>query len=457
MQNEDANTSLISQLIEQDFERVLAIKALVTADEQRVASISALTALNAQQTAMIAQLLTLDGERVAAIAALMALNAEHAAKIERLLPLDGERVSAIAALTALNAEHAAKIERLLPLDGERVAAIAALTALNAEHAAKIERLLPLDGERVAAITALTAVTADQAAKIERLLPLDGERVATISALMAQNADCVATVEVLMTQNAVRVDQLKQMAAQDAERVKRIEELSANVTASDGLTVSGRNLSFLDEPVFASAWRVSEKANAEGWPQGVPDIRFRAHLALWAARQALALPGDFIECGVHTGLLSLVVCHALKFAELDRHFYLFDTFNGVPIAGLSGKELEIAQRSNAAYYRDVWDIAVRNFSPFPNAKLIRGNLPDTLGHVALDKISYLSVDLNSAAVERAVMERLWNKLVPGALVLIDDYAWRGLEAQHEMWNDFARSVGVPVAALPTGQGLIIKQR
>ncbi len=282
---------------------------------------------------------------------------------------------------------------------------------------------------------------ERPAKIEEMTALDAQRVAAIERLTALDRDRVAKIE--------------EMTALDAARVAQICELNSRLSTLDGMSVADRNLIFLDEPRFAAAWLESARANSEGWPQGVPDIRWRAHIALWAARHGLGLAGDFVECGVHTGLLSLVICHALDFGALPRNFFLFDTFAGIPLAELGGEELARATRSNEDYYRDVWDIAVRNFSPFANACLVRGALPESLPKVSLDRIAYLSMDLNNAIAEKRTIEQLWDKVVPGAIVLLDDYAWAGHEAQYEMWNGFAQSVKAPIAVLPTGQGIMIK--
>jgi O-methyltransferase len=53
---------------------------------------------------------------------------------------------------------------------------------------------------------------------------------------------------------------------------------------------------------------------------VPDIRWRAHVAIWAAANGLNIEGAFVECGVHTGLLSLAICHYLGFNQLNKKFF-----------------------------------------------------------------------------------------------------------------------------------------
>lgn len=47
------------------------------------------------------------------------------------------------------------------------------------------------------------------------------------------------------------------------------------------------------------------------------------------------------------------------------------------------------------------------------------------------------------------------MVSGAIVVLDDYGWSGHEEQKHAFDSFARSRGVEVLSLPTGQGLILK--
>ncbi|MCP8940105.1 TylF/MycF family methyltransferase [Alsobacter sp. SYSU M60028] len=204
--------------------------------------------------------------------------------------------------------------------------------------------------------------------------------------------------------------------------------------------------------------MSAELNKEGWrkrKRGVPDIRWRAHICCWAAQHGLGLDGDFVECGVHTGILSLTVCHYLSMGSVPKSFWLFDTFEGIPLDGLNEAQRRQASALNRNVYSNVWDLAQRNFAPFPNARLVRGVLPGSLDEARIERIAYLSIDLNHAPAEMATIERLWPKLSLGAIVVIDDYAFRDHEAQYEAWNDFAARQGKMIVTLPTGQGLLIR--
>lgn len=227
---------------------------------------------------------------------------------------------------------------------------------------------------------------------------------------------------------------------------------------DGLGVKGRIMEFMDNPRFAEAWLVSADANQAGWVKsgGVPDIRWRAHTCCWAAEHALKLPGDFAEFGVHTGILSITICEFLpELSSSGKKFYLFDTFEGIPTEKLSESEADSAAQINKNLYFDVFEIAQKNFSKYPYVSLVKGYLPEAVDDVDIEQISYASIDLNSARYEKLTIEKIWDRIVPSGIVVLDDYLHTGHYEQYTMWNEFAQNKNASILSLPTGQGLLIK--
>lgn len=239
------------------------------------------------------------------------------------------------------------------------------------------------------------------------------------------------------------------------RKKRHDEKAGIIYSADGLRTNNKNLEALSERKFLYAWNKARIANEKGWPKGVPDIRWRAHIAIWAASNGLNIEGDFVECGVHTGILSLSICHYLDFNELNKKFFLFDTYEGIPIDTLSGPEINRAKYLNEVQYSNSYEIAKTNFNEFPDAILVKGIIPQSLNLVDIKKISYLSIDLNNAVAEICAMEYFWPKLSSSAIVVLDDYAVLQHEPQKLAMDEYAKSVNVSIVSLPTGQGLIIK--
>jgi hypothetical protein len=100
--------------------------------------------------------------------------------------------------------------------------------------------------------------------------------------------------------------------------------------------------------------------------------------------------------------------------------------------------------------------LKKFSRWPNAVIVRGRVPDTLAALAdIKAIAYVSIDLNVAAAEMAAIEFLWPRIVPGGMVLLDDYGWAAHVNQKKAWDAWAAQNAVMILALPTGQGLIVK--
>ena len=234
---------------------------------------------------------------------------------------------------------------------------------------------------------------------------------------------------------------------------------SHVHYDDGLMkVFGRNVDSLLEGRFVEAYATGMASGHQfRWGTGqTVDMPWRVYMACWAASHALNVPGDFVECGVHTGLLSLAICKYVDFNATGKSFYLFDTFSGIPEEQMTETERPGRIAENEEYYRrDVYDLAVQNFAPYPRAHLIRGKVPEALGEVQIENVSYLSLDMNIVAPEVAAIEFFWPQLSPAAVVLLDDYGWYEHREQKAGIDGFAARKGVPIATLPTGQGLLIK--
>lgn len=226
--------------------------------------------------------------------------------------------------------------------------------------------------------------------------------------------------------------------------------------ADGLGVIGRNMSFLVDEKFDRAWQQVAEFNKPYWNGETPDVRWRAHLVVWAAHQALQLKGDFAEFGVNTGIFSSMIYRLTELAETDRKFFLFDTYEGIPVEQSSQSERANANLANQVLYKhDAYAVAKEAFSDYENAVLVKGRLPDSLSQVKFDKLCFASIDLNVTKPEIEVIEAIWDILVPGALVVLDDYNFASHIEQHNAWNEFAKSRQRLIFQSPTGQGLLIR--
>jgi len=217
-----------------------------------------------------------------------------------------------------------------------------------------------------------------------------------------------------------------------------------------------NADCLREPKFVEAYQRGMFSGHKIGGGGDLHIEWRVHQYVWAGHHAMHLDGDFVECGVNTGIFSLAIMHYCDFAKSSKKFYLFDTFEGIPDDQFTAAEKEIGlDKAHDGSYFDCYEIAKKNFSPYPNAVLVKGRVPESLSQVEIEKVAYIGIDMNSVVPEIAAAEHFWPKMVSGAIMVLDDYGWVHHRYQKEAFDKFAAERGVKILNLPTGQGILIK--
>jgi O-methyltransferase len=220
--------------------------------------------------------------------------------------------------------------------------------------------------------------------------------------------------------------------------------------TDGL-VTSNNCDFIEEPRFKKAYAAAAATN----PWSGFTLQWRVYNICWFADYVKKLEGDFVECGVNTGAYARAIVDYIDFNTLPKKFYLLDTFAGIPVELITEKEKSIGlDKIYQNNYADVYEQVVKTFTSF-NVKIIKGRVPDTLPEVDAQKIALLSIDMNMVEPEIAAINFFWDKLVPGAVVILDDYGFPPHINQKIAFDAFALSKNVHILSMPTGQGILFK--
>jgi O-methyltransferase len=217
---------------------------------------------------------------------------------------------------------------------------------------------------------------------------------------------------------------------------------------DGLATR-HNCDFLNDTLFSQSYRLGRDTGS--W--GGTEVHWRAFVLCWAANKAKNMEGDFVECGVNKGGFSLMVMNYVDFRNLAKTFYLLDTYCGLSEDYITEEERKRGARGGI--YSECYEQVKETFKKYDNMEIIRGTVPDTLPMVKSKKIAYLSIDMNCVIPEIAAAEYFWDKLVSGAIVILDDYGYAGHILQKLAFDEFAQKKQVQILQLPTGQGLIFK--
>ncbi|WP_293681847.1 class I SAM-dependent methyltransferase [uncultured Phenylobacterium sp.] len=224
--------------------------------------------------------------------------------------------------------------------------------------------------------------------------------------------------------------------------KGIDELQAAARvkrgwfAGDNLIAFGRNLGFVDDAPFMQAYRTHAKTHSER------GIIWRTHVVVWAARQAARLEGGFIECGTYKGTTSRIMADVVDLS--DREVFLYDLFE---------HERGMAHHSMPEHGPELFESVVARF-PEPNIKVIRGFVPESFEQGVPDRIAFAHIDMNNAPAEIAALEAIEARLVPGAMIVLDDFGAAPYRPQHLQETKWFGDRGRFVLELPTSQGLVI---
>lgn len=220
---------------------------------------------------------------------------------------------------------------------------------------------------------------------------------------------------------------------------------------DGL-ICKHNSSFMKNPSFQSAYQRGIKA-AENWTW---DWHWRVHIGLWASSHSIQLSGDFVECGTDIGFMTSSILHHLDWNSKNKKFFLFDTWSGLDPDLVLPEEIKLDRLKYTEKYRFTsFDKVKENFKEWQNIFLVRGRVPDSLHAAPITQVAYLHLDMNCAIPECEALKFFWPRLIPGGIVLLDDYAYERYEPQHDYLQKTAKELGTSIASLPTGQGLIIR--
>jgi hypothetical protein len=144
----------------------------------------------------------------------------------------------------------------------------------------------------------------------------------------------------------------------------------------------------------------------------------------------------------------ILARYLEFGAVPKRWYLYDLFDN---PGGAGQGIHMTKHGPGLYEQ-----VVQSLAPYPNIEVVKGRVPEVFATSVPDQIAFLHLDLNDAGAEIAALTELFPRLVPGGMIVLDDYGWAAYRAQQDAEEPFFAARGHSVLELPTGQGLVIKR-
>jgi hypothetical protein len=211
-----------------------------------------------------------------------------------------------------------------------------------------------------------------------------------------------------------------------------------------------------ERVERGEFRLSQFNDVQDKPRKLRELMWRHYVVFWSARYAAsATPAPvktLVECGVCDGLTAFYAMHAAKAVGPFRA-YLYDAWEGMKAEYL----LESEAASAGSYSYLSIENTKKNLAAFDrDAVFVKGFIPESFstGGVPAD-VAWLHIDLNASIPTAAALETLFDRILPGAVILFDDYAWGGYQDTKVAVDRFFLGRPGLLLPMPTGQALFFR--
>lgn len=192
-----------------------------------------------------------------------------------------------------------------------------------------------------------------------------------------------------------------------------------------------------------------------------EARWRNYYIYWSAKLATrfthAPSHNFVETGVWYGVSAYFAISAVE-SELtkdnDFRIFLYDAWSGMKAENLTASEM----RNNGEYSYLSLEQTKNNLQEHvQQCEFIKGVIPEVFNkNPGPNEVSWLHIDLNSSMPTLKTLEQFVPKLLPGGVVLLDDYGWHSWSETREVADEFFSNDDGLLMPLPTGQAIFFKR-
>jgi hypothetical protein len=161
-----------------------------------------------------------------------------------------------------------------------------------------------------------------------------------------------------------------------------------------------------------------------------------------------LPGDTAECGALRGASSYLIARSI--AGSGKRHHIFDSFSGLskPAAEDGSYWLESDLAVDESVIR-------KNLKEFECVSFYKGWIPERFHEISDRRFCFVHIDVDLYQPTLDSLEFFYPRMVPGGLIVCDDYGFRTCPGARNAVNGFFEDKPEAVISLTSGQGLVIR--
>ena len=211
-------------------------------------------------------------------------------------------------------------------------------------------------------------------------------------------------------------------------------------------------------VMQGEFKLSQFSELQEKDMLLNELMWRHYIVFWSAHYAFkatsCLNKNLVECGVCDGLSSYFAMSALRGETSEFKAFLYDAWEGMKAECLLQSEMGSIGEYN---YLNV-ENTKRNLAEFQGeTTFIKGFIPESFKTSNNPpELVWLHIDLNSSLPTTAALQFFFEKIPPGGVILLDDYAWHGYRDTKLAVDEYFLSKCGVLLPLPTGQAIYFKQ-
>ena len=142
-----------------------------------------------------------------------------------------------------------------------------------------------------------------------------------------------------------------------------------------------------------------------------------------------ISGCLVECGVYKGAHPITMSYICQVTGVTREIWLFDSFEGITERGEEDDSPRIAHLRRGDFKCTIEEVRKNLVKCSIDVKAIRfvkGWFHETVPLTQVSAIALLRLDADLYESTKICMQHLYNKVVTGGFVVVDDWNYSGVQ-------------------------------